>query len=128
MHPPFLRLAYVYTGTQHYNRDFAYYLNTLHARLVWEFSRFGARVCAFDLTGSKPFILLADHFREPGFRLMYEVENLNDTMKGLCHEGWKSEGPVFPLPDGTCCIFRDPSGNRYGLIQPEAGIDPPHVS
>ncbi|MGL4599567.1 MAG: VOC family protein [Bacteroidia bacterium] len=125
MTPPFLQLAYVHTGTKHYNRDCAYYLNTLHARHVWEIAQFGARISAFDLTGQKPFILLSDHFQESGFRLLFEVADMEKTIHELHDSGWKSEGETFPIPDGMCCIFRDPSGNRYGLIQPQNGIEPP---
>jgi hypothetical protein len=113
---PFKRLAYVYMGTADYITDHYYYKNVLGARLVWEFERFGAKVAAFDLCG-EPYLLLADHVREPSKRLMYEVENLKTARSVLEKRGWKPDGNEFEVPDGPCVNFKDSSGNEFALIE-----------
>ncbi|QQG48210.1 MAG: VOC family protein [archaeon] len=113
---PFKRLAYVYTGTKDFDGDHKFYLEVLGARLVWEFKEFGARVAAFDL-GGEPYILLADHVKEPSKRLIYEVEDLKKTTKLLKARGWEPDGEPFEIPDGPCVNFVDKSGNEFALLQ-----------
>jgi hypothetical protein len=97
---PFKRLAYVYIGTSTYDEDHDHYENKLGARLVWEFSDFGARVAAFDLCG-EPYLLLADHVKAPSKRLIYEVEDLDDAVGDLVGRGWKAGGGRFEIPRRT---------------------------
>jgi hypothetical protein len=47
MTPPLGRLEYLYLGTADFERDCAYYGETLGAERVWAFHAFGARVAAF---------------------------------------------------------------------------------
>jgi predicted enzyme related to lactoylglutathione lyase len=114
--PLFKRLAYIYIGTKDYAADYAFYKNVLNAQLVWEFNRFGAKVAAFSLSG-EPYLLLADHVKEPCKRLIYEVDNLKDAAKILTARGWKADSKKFGIPDGYCLNFNDPSGNEYAIAE-----------
>ena len=113
---PFKRLAYVYIGTSDFEGDVDFYAKRLGARLLWNISGFGARVAAFDLCG-EPYLLIADHVRAPGKRLIYEVENLDEAVKELTARGWKADGGRFEIPDGPCVNFKDASGNEYAILQ-----------
>jgi len=113
---PFKRLAYIYVGTSAFDQDHDFYENKLGARLVWEFKEFGARVAAFDLCG-EPYLLLADHVKPPSKRLIYEVEDLEEAVKGLKARGWRPDGRRFEIPDGPCVNFKDASGNDYAILQ-----------
>ncbi|MGI8952248.1 MAG: VOC family protein [Chitinophagaceae bacterium] len=85
------RLIYIYIGTLNYDVDINFYANVLGAELIWEFENFGAKVAAFDLCGG-PHLLTADHIKSPSKRLIYEVENIDDTSKKLEAKGWKADG------------------------------------
>ncbi|HEY6161196.1 MAG TPA: VOC family protein [Bacteroidia bacterium] len=116
----FLRLVYIYIGTNDYKTDFNYYKNILGARLVWEKTGFGAQVAAFDLCG-EPYLLIADHIKAPAKRLIYAVKNIRDAKKVLESRGWKAEGEIFEVPDGPCLNFSDPSGNDHAIIEMKRG-------
>ena len=116
MPPPFKRLAYIYVGSGDFGKDRTFYLDTLGAKLVWEFENFGAKVAAFDL-GGEPYILIADHVKPPSKRLIYEVDDLKKATMGLEARGWKADGDDFEVPDGPCVNFKDPSGNEYALLE-----------
>ena len=120
--PLFMRLVYIYTGTKNYSADHHFYKNILGAKLIWEFENFGAKVAAFDLCG-EPYLLIADHVHAPSKRLIYEVENLEDTFRILKSQGWKPDGEKFEVPDGPCYNFTDVSGNEYAILQ----MSRPHI-
>jgi predicted enzyme related to lactoylglutathione lyase len=119
---PFKRLAYVYAGTSDFDGDLAFYKDVLGARLLWNVKDFGARVAAFDLCG-EPYLLIADHVNAPSKRLIYEVDDLDETIKDLTARGWKPDGGRFEIPDGPCVNFSDASGNEYAILQ----MSRPHI-
>ena len=118
----FKRLIYVYIGTSDYEKDYNFYSEVLGARLLWKFKNFGARVAGFNLCG-EPYLIIADHVHAPGKRLIYEVENLEDTFRILKSQGWKPDGEKFEVPDGPCYNFTDVSGNEYAILQ----MTRPHI-
>ena len=109
-------LTYLYVGTSDFERDLAFYRETLGAEKVWHFAHFGARVAALRL-GEGPLFLLADHRPAPSCLLLYAVENLEATARDLRARGWKPDGEKFELPDGPCYTFHDPSGNPLAIFQ-----------
>ena len=113
----FKALVYIYASTNDFKADKEFYLNILKARKVWEFSDRDAKVAAFDLTGSHPYFLIADHRHANMPRLLYEVDNLNAAIKTLESNGIIFEGAKFELPDGPCIGFTDHSGNSFGIFQ-----------
>ena len=119
---PFKRLVYIYIGTSKYDKDHEFYENKLGAKLLWEFSDFGARVAGFDLCG-EPYLLIADHVKAPSKRLIYEVEDLKAAAEKLKARGWEPDGGSFEIPDGPCTNFKDESGNEYAILQ----MSRPHI-
>lgn len=112
----FKRLIYVYIATSDFEADYAFYKDTLGARRIWEYEKFGAKVAAFDLCG-EPYLLIADHVKPPSKRLIYEVENLEKSAGILKERGWKPDGEPFEVPDGMCYNFTDRSGNEYAILE-----------
>ena len=113
---PFKRLEYLYVGTADFERDLAYYRDVLKAGLVWNLTEFGARVAAFKV-GAGPKVLIADHRPAPSCMPVYAVEDLDATVRALKKRGWKPEGGRIEIPNGPCCSFEDPSGNRFAIFE-----------
>ena len=119
---PFGDLVYLYVGTANFERDLAYYRDMIGAPVVWNFSRFGAKVAALRL-GAGPLFLIADHRPAPSCLPIYAVKDLAATLATLAARGFRAEGPPFEIPDGPCQRFHDPSGNALALLQ----IDRPNA-
>lgn len=113
---PFGRLAYLYVGSSDFERDLAYYRDTLGARIAWNAHAFGAHVAAVEL-GPGPLILLADHRPAPSVIPIFEVKDLERAAKALRSKGWKPKGKPFEVPDGPVYRFDDPSGNPYAILE-----------
>ena len=119
----FQEFSYIYTTTANFDADLEFYQNVLKAKLVWKFNDFDAKVAAFDLTGSSPLLLIADHRHTAIPRFLYRVENLKEATKELESRGLKFEGKTFELPDGPCIGFSDHSGNSFGIYEAKR----PHI-
>lgn len=119
MNSLFREFTYIYASTEHYDEDRSFYLDIIKAKLLWEFHEFNAKVAAFDLTGSKPYLLIADHRETNIPRFLYQVENLKKAMKVLKSQGLEFDGEPFSLPDGPCAAFKDHSGNSFGIFEPK---------
>jgi hypothetical protein len=115
--PPRLgSLAYLYIGTDDFAGDLSLYLNAASAEKVWEFRAFDTQVAALRVSAG-PLLLLAEHRPAPSCLPVFAVENIEATVKAMRTAGWEpSEGPV-EIPDGTCYIWRDHSGNEIAVFQ-----------
>lgn len=58
-------------------------------------------------------MLIADHLKEGGSRLIYEVESLKQVEEELRKRGLQR----FGIPDGPCLNFSGPSGNRDAIFE-----------
>ena len=112
----FTKVAFLYVGSSQFEDDLHFYQDVLGARLVWGFDRFGAKVAAFDL-GDGPLVLIASHLNSPSTLPILEVDDLEEAVSVLTKQNWQAERGPIEIPNGPCYIFRDPSGNRYGLFQ-----------
>lgn len=119
---PLGTLKYLYVGTGHFDEDLAYYRDVIGAKMVWNFTAFGARVAAFRIARG-PLFLIADHRSAPSCMPVFAVDDLDATTAALEERGWKpTEGP-FEIPDGPCYVFADRSGNQlavFGDVRPNA--------
>jgi predicted enzyme related to lactoylglutathione lyase len=112
----FAKMAFLYVGSADFDADFRFYHDVLGAKLVWGFDRFGAKVAAFKL-GDGPLILIADHLSAPSTMPIFEVSDLALTIDQLTSKGWKADHEPMEMPNGTCYVFHDPSGNRYAIFE-----------
>lgn len=113
---PFNKLMYLYMGTSDFETDFHYYKFVLGGRLHWAFERFGAKVAAFEI-GEGPLLLIADHLTPLTCMPMYEVSDLDGKTRELRNRGWKEEKGPIEIPNGPCYIFKDTSGNSFGIFE-----------
>jgi predicted enzyme related to lactoylglutathione lyase len=112
----FSKMAFLYVGSADFDADFHFYRNVLGATLVWGFDRFGAKVAAFQL-GNSPLILIADHLSAPSTMPIFEVDDLGLTVNQLTSKGWQADHKSIEIPNDTCQVFHDPSGNRYAIFE-----------
>jgi predicted enzyme related to lactoylglutathione lyase len=112
----FKKMAFLYVGSSDFDADFHFYRDVLGAQLVWGFDRFGARVAAFKI-GDSPLILIADHLAAPSTMPIFEVDNLAFVVEQLKSKGWKADRGPMEIPNGSCYVFHDPSGNRYAVFE-----------
>lgn len=111
-----LKMAFLYVGSSDFDADFHFYRHVLSAQLVWGFNRFGARVAAFKL-GDSPLILIADHLDAPSTMPIFAVDDLALAVEQLTLKGWKADRGPMEMPNGTCYVFQDSSGNRYAIFE-----------
>ncbi|MGL4618525.1 MAG: VOC family protein [Chroococcidiopsis sp.] len=110
------KMAFLYVGSSDFDADFHFYRQVLGAQLVWGFNRFGAKVAAFQF-GDSPLILIADHLDAPSTMPIFEVDDLALAVEQLILKGWKADRGPMEMPNGTCYVFQDHSGNRYAIFE-----------
>lgn len=117
------RLEYLYMGTSDFARDLAWWRDVMRGEVVWNFDAFGAHVAALRVWDDGPLLLLADHRPSPSLLPVHGVADLDAARKDLESRGWRAHGEPFGIPDGTCVLYKDPSGNEFALY----GIERPHA-
>ena len=109
-------LRFLYVGSSDVGGDLDYHLKVLGAAKIWDRSAFGTRVAAVKLCDG-PLVLLAGHRRAPSCMPIFEIENIQMTVKALEQRGWRSEGGQFEIPNSPCYLFKDPSGNELAIFE-----------
>lgn len=74
------------------------------------------RVAMVELTSGPPQVLLTDHLEGDETIAIYRVGDLAATLTDLEGRGWERAAP-FEIPQGPCCSFRTPGGQRIALYQ-----------
>ena len=114
---PFERLDFLYMPAKDVAAEVEHFTTVLGAQLVFAIEAFGARVAMLRLATSPPDVLLADHLEGERPVLVYRVASLDDAIATLKARGWH-EQPRFGIPQGPCCEFRTPEGNRLAIYEP----------
>jgi uncharacterized protein len=56
--------------------------------------------------------------QDPAEKILYiGVPNLDDAIKKVTASGGEIVTPKIPIPTGTFVVFKDPAGNRMGLVE-----------
>lgn len=56
--------------------------------------------------------------QDPPEKIIYiGVDNIDDAMKKVAESGGEIVTPKIPIPAGVFVLFKDPAGNRMGLVQ-----------
>jgi hypothetical protein len=113
---PFERLDFVYTPSADVQDDLRYFTEVLGGRAVFSVAGMGTRVAMVDLTGTPPYVLLAEHLDGERPVLVYRVADLRRAMADLAARGWVREA-TFEIPHGPICSFRTPGGHRIAVYQ-----------
>lgn len=117
MAEPFKALRFLYVGSDKFAEDERYYREVLGAPKLWEFHEFGAKVAAFRLAERGPHYLLADHRPPRTCMPIYEVEDLEQSVKALTKRGWEPTAGPFGIPNGDCYTFKDRTGNELAIFE-----------
>lgn len=112
----FETLDFVYMPSPDVARDVQYFTGVLGGRLVFAVEAMGTRVAAVELSAGAPMLLLAGHLEGEVPVLVYRVADLTDELARMAKRGWEREA-TFEIPDGPCCSFRAPGGQRIALYQ-----------
>jgi catechol 2,3-dioxygenase-like lactoylglutathione lyase family enzyme len=113
---PFESLDYVYAPSRDVARDLAWFTDVLGGRVVFAIEAMGTCVAMVELTAGPPRILLADHLEGEAPILVYRVPDLGRALDDLAARGWQRAG-TLEIPQGPCCSFVAPGGQRIALYQ-----------
>jgi predicted enzyme related to lactoylglutathione lyase len=113
----FKSLDFLYVPAPDIESSVQFYTQVLGGELVWKIHAFGVWVACIALSkAGKPYVLLADHIGKNDVMLIYQVENLEDSIALLKSKGMKEEKKI-EIPPGPCCTFRDPAGNALVIYE-----------
>jgi hypothetical protein len=113
---PFQQLDFVYMPSRDVAADLGYFNEVLGGRVVFAVEAMGTRVAAIQLTEGPPLVLLADHVEGDRPILVYRVADLGAALVALAAQGWPRQH-TLEIPQGPCCSFRMPGGQRIALYQ-----------
>ncbi|GAC1361563.1 MAG: hypothetical protein NVSMB32_00730 [Actinomycetota bacterium] len=112
----FERLDYLYTPSTDVAGDARYFCDVLGGRLAFAIEAMGARVAMVQLSAGPPHVLLTDHLEGERTILVYRVADLDAALAELAQRGWAQQAS-FEIPQGPCCSFATPGGQRIALYQ-----------
>ena len=113
---PLDRLDYVYMPSADVAADARYFTAILGGRLVFAIESMGTRVAMVEMTEAPPRILFAGHLSGNQPILVYRVADLGAAMDELESGGWTRQSS-FEIPQGPCCSFTSPGGQRIALYE-----------
>ncbi len=113
---PFQRLDFLYMPSRDVARDMAYFTDVLGGRLLFAIDGMGTRVAMVELSAEPPRIVLADHVDGEQPILVYRVPDFDAALAALAARGWE-RGTTLEIPQGPCCSFRAPGGQRIAVYQ-----------
>lgn len=114
--PPFEQLDYLYVRSTDVAADARYFTEVLGGRLAFAIADGGTRVAMVRMTEDPPALLFTDHLEGDRTIFIFRVANLRRALKDLTKRGWESE-ETFEIPQGPCCSFTTPDGQRVALYQ-----------
>jgi hypothetical protein len=113
---PFEQLDFVYMPSTDVEADLAYFADVLGGRVTFAVEAMGTRVAMIELTDAPPRVLLADHLQGERPVLVYRVADIGRTLDALEAHGWQRKH-TFEIPQGPCCSFEAPGGQRIAVYQ-----------
>ena len=113
---PLEQLDFVYLPSADVAADLRYFTEVLGARPVFAVEGMGTRVAMVELTDGPPRLLLAGHLEGERPILIYRVADLEQAMGQLEARGWQRQG-TLEIPQGPCCSFEAPGGQRLALYE-----------
>lgn len=112
----FEQLDYLYVPSTDVASDAAYFRDVLGAEVAFAIEDGETRVAMVRITSEPPALLFTDHLEGDRTILIYRVANLRAALKELAGRGWEKES-TFEIPQGPCCSFVTPNGQRVALYQ-----------
>jgi hypothetical protein len=112
----FEQLDFLYIPSSDVAADAAYFTDVLGGRMVFAIDAEGTRAAMVEMTDGPPRLIFTDHLEGERPIYIYRVENLKKSLTALTKRGWTRE-ETFEIPQGPCCSFASPSGQRVALYQ-----------
>ncbi len=112
----FEQLDYLYIPSTDVAADARYFTEVLGGRLNFAIDDNGTRVAMVRMTEDPPALLFTDHLEGDRTIFIFRVANLRSALKELAGRGWEKEA-TFDIPQGPCCSFVSPNGQRVALYQ-----------
>jgi hypothetical protein len=110
------QLDFVYMPSADVAADVRFFTATLGGRLVFAIDSMGTKVAMVEMTNAPPRIIFAAHLSGDQPILVYRVEDLPSALEELESRGWTRQSS-FEIPQGPCCSFTAPGGQRIALYQ-----------
>jgi hypothetical protein len=113
---PFSSLDYLYIPSTDVAADAHYFADVLGGELLFAIEDAGTRAAMVEMTAGPPKLIFTDHLEGDRTITIFRVPNLRTALKTLAGRGWEKES-TFEIPQGPCCSFVTPSGQRVALYQ-----------
>jgi hypothetical protein len=113
---PFDQLDYLYIPSGDVAADAKYFSEVLGGQLLFAIDDGGTRAVMVKMTESPPRLIFTDHLEGERAIAIFRVPNLRTALKKMASRGWEKEG-TFEIPQGPCCSFVTPKGQRVALYQ-----------
>jgi hypothetical protein len=114
--PPFEQLDYLYIPSTDVARDAAYFSEVLGGSVMFTIADGGTKVAMVKMTEDPPALLFTDHLEGDRTIFIFRVASLKRALTQMSKRGWESED-TFEIPQGPCCSFTSPNGQRVALYQ-----------
>lgn len=112
----FEQLDFLYIPSADVAGDASYFTEVLGGRLIFAIDDGGTRAAMVELSQGPPRLIFTDHLEGERPIYIYRVENLKRALTTMAKRGWTRE-ETFEIPQGPCCSFASPSGQRVALYQ-----------
>lgn len=112
----FEQLDFLYIPSTDVAADASYFTEVLGGRLIFAIDADGTRAAMIEMTDAPPRLIFTDHLEGERPIYIYRVANLRKALSALTKRGWTRE-ETFEIPQGPCCSFASPSGQRVALYQ-----------
>lgn len=112
----FEQLDFLYIPSTDVAADARYFTEVLGGRLAFAIEDGGTKVAMVEMTEGPPALLFTDHLEGDRTIFIFRVANLRSALKELAAKGWEKED-TFEIPQGPCCSFATPKGQRVALYQ-----------
>ena len=114
--PPFEQLDYLYIPSEDVAADSRYFADVLGGTILFAIEDGDTRAAMVELTPGPPRLIFTSHLEGDRPIMIFRVPKVRDTLKTLAANGWEKEG-TFEIPQGPCCSFVAPTGQRVALYQ-----------
>lgn len=113
---PFSQLDYLYIPSTDVSADAHYFAEVLGGKLLFAIEDGDTRAAMVEMAPGPPRLIFTNHLEGDRAIMIFRVPKLTQALKALAAKGWEKEG-TFEIPQGPCCSFVTPKGQRVALYQ-----------
>jgi len=113
---PFEQLDFLYIPSADVAVDARYFADVLGGKLLFTIDDGGTRAAMVELAPHPPRLIFTDHLEGERAIMIFRVPKLRAALKTLGAKGWEQEA-TFEIPQGPCCSFVTPTGQRVALYE-----------